>query len=273
MAPLDPGLDAVFAQLLVERVFHATQKLLALHAPRLNGRSYLLVAHRVGVAESQVFQFSAHLAHAQPVSQGRVNVQRLAGDGFLSGGLQVFQRAHVVQPVRELDKHHAHVRDHGEQHLAHVFGLAVLAIGEFDFVDVGDALDDVGHLVAEAGGNLLIGGGRVFYRVVQQTGGDGGRIHLHLGQHFGHFERMNNVGLARGAHLPAMMLDAELPRFAYESYVIGGPVGVDLLEQCLQTPVNGLLIDLAHRSLRLSRSSRDRARYLCRNGLPDSRHA
>jgi hypothetical protein len=70
-----------------------------------------------------------------------------------------------------------------------------------------------------------------------------------------------------------MMLDAELPRLAYQSDVIGGPVGVDLLEQCLQTAVNGLLVDLAHRSLRLSRGSRDRARYLCRNGLPDSRHA
>jgi len=47
------------------------------------------------------------------------------------------------------------------------------AIGELDLVDIGDALDDVGHLVAEAGGNLLIGGGRVLNRVVQQAGGDG----------------------------------------------------------------------------------------------------
>ena len=145
------GFDAVFAQLLVERIFHAAQKLLALHAPRFNGRSHLLVAHRVGVTEGQVFQFSAHLAHAQPVSQGRIDVQSLAGDGFLAVGLQVLERAHVVQPVGQLDEHHAHIRYHGQQHLAHVFCLAVFAIGELDFVDFGDALDDVGHLVAKFG--------------------------------------------------------------------------------------------------------------------------
>ncbi len=272
-APLDAGLDAVFAQLLGERVFHAAQELLALDAPGFNGCSDLLIAHRIGVAEGQVFQFAAHFAHAQPVSQRRVNVERLAGDGLLAVGLQMLERAHVVQPVGQLDEHHAHIRDHGQQHLAHVFCLAVLAIGELDFVDLGDALDDVGHLVAEAGGNLLIGGGSVFHRVVQQARGDGGRVHLHLRQHFGHFKRMNNVRLARGAHLPVMMLDAELPRLADQRNVFGGPVGVDLLEQCLQTPAHGLLIDLAHHRLRLPRRSRDRARYLCRNGLPDSRHA
>ncbi len=63
--------------------------------------------------------------------------------------------------------------DHGQQHLAHVFGLAVFAVGELDLVDLGDAFDDVGDLIAEAGFNFLVGGGRVFDRVVQQAGGDG----------------------------------------------------------------------------------------------------
>jgi hypothetical protein len=181
------------------------RKLLALDAPRLDGRRDLLVADRVGVAEGQVFQLAAHLAHAQPVSQRRVNVLGLAGDGLLAVRLQVLQGAHVVQPVGQLDEHHAHVRDHGQQHLAHVFSLAVFAIGKLDLVDLGDALDDVGHLVAEAGGNLLVGGGRVLDRVVQQAGGDGRRVHLHLRQHLGHLERMDDVRLAGGPHLPFMM--------------------------------------------------------------------
>ncbi len=100
------------------------------------------------------------------MSQGGVDVQRLARDGLLAVGLQVLQGAHIVQPVGQLDQHHPHIRDHGQQHLAHVFGLAVLAIGELDLVDIGDALDDVGHLVAESGGNLFVGGGRVLDRVV-----------------------------------------------------------------------------------------------------------
>ena len=40
-------------------------------------------------------------------------------------------------------------RDHGQQHLADVLRLAVFAVGELDFVDLGDALDDVRDLLAE----------------------------------------------------------------------------------------------------------------------------
>ena len=200
-APLHARLDAVFAQLLHQRVFHAAQKLLALDAPRLHRRRHLLVAHRIGVAEGQVLKFAAHLAHAQPVRQRRVDVLRLAGNRLLPIRLQVLQGAHVVQPVGQLDEHHAHIGHHGQQHLAHVFGLAVFAVGKLDFVDLGDALDDVGHLVAKLLGNLFVGGRRVFDRVVQQAGGNGGRVHLHLRQHLGNFKRMNDIRLAGGAHL------------------------------------------------------------------------
>ena len=215
-APLHARLDVVLAQLLDKRVFHAAQELFALDAPRFDGRGNLLVAHRIGVAEGQVFKLAAHLAHAQPVRQRSVDVQRFAGDGLLPLRFQVLQGAHVVQPVGQLDQHHAHVGHHGQQHLAHIFCLAVFAVGKLDLVDLGDALDDVRHLVAESLANFLVGGRRVFHGIVQQGGGDGRRVQLHLRQHFGHLERMNDVGLARGAHLPLVVLDAELPRLADE---------------------------------------------------------
>ena len=156
--------------------------------------------------------------------------------------------------------------------------MAILAVGKLDLVDIGDALDDVGHLFAEASRNLLAGGGRVLYRVVQKARGDGRRVHLHLRQHFGHFERMNNVRLTRGAHLPAMMLEAELPGFADQREVIAGPVGVNQVEKGFDPPVNGMLIHeelvrAMHLWLRLPGRSRGHARNLCRNGLRDRRHA
>ena len=63
----------------------------------------------------------------------------------------MFERAHIVQAVSQLDEHDAHIGDHGEQHLANVFSLAVFAIGELDLVDLSDALDDVGDLITEVG--------------------------------------------------------------------------------------------------------------------------
>jgi hypothetical protein len=155
-APFDAGLDVVLAQLLNQRVFHAAQELLALSAAGFNGCRNLFVTDGVNIAEGQILQLAAHLSHAQPMSQGSVDVHGLAGNGQLALRLQIFQGAHVVQPVGQLDQHHAHIRNHGQQHLAHVFGLAVLAIGELDLVYIGDALDNVGHLLAEVGHNLVM---------------------------------------------------------------------------------------------------------------------
>ncbi len=201
-------------QLLHQRVFHAAQELLALHAPRFHRRRYPLVAHRIGVAEGQVLKLAAHLAHAQPVRQRSINVLRLARNRLLPLRLQVLQRAHVVQPVGQLDQHHAHIRHHRQQHLAHVFRLAVFAVGELDLVDLGHALDNVRHLVAEALRNLLARGLRVLHGVVQQRRRNGRRVQLHLHQHLRYLERVHNIGLATQARLPLVVCDAELPRLS-----------------------------------------------------------
>ena len=275
-APLHARLDVVFAQLLDQRVFHAAQKLLALDAPGLDGRRHLLVAHRIGVAEGQVFELAAHLAHAQAVRQRSVDVQGLAGNRFLAIGLQVLQRAHVVQAVGQLDEDHAHIGDHGQQHLANVFSLAVFAVGKLDFVDLGNALDDVRHLVAELRLDLLVGGRRVFNRIVQQAGGNGRRVHLHLRQHLGHFQRVDDVGLAGGAHLPLMMLDAELPGLANQGNIFAGTIGLDLAEQGFKSLIDqalrrGWLRGARHR-LRLPSRNPGRAFSICRDDLPGTRH-
>ena len=87
-------------------------------------------------------------------ASGRVDVEGFAGDLLLLLGLQVLERAHVVQAVGELDDDDANVGDHGEQHLADVLGLVVFAVGELDLVELGDAFDDVRDLLAEALGDL-----------------------------------------------------------------------------------------------------------------------
>ena len=202
----------------------------------------------------------------------------LAGDGLAALWLEVFQGAHIVQPVGELDQNHAHVGDHGQQHLAHIFGLPVLAIGKLDLVDIGDAFDDAGHLLAESGFDLLVGGGRIFNRVVQQAGGNGGRVHAHIGQDLGHFERMNDVRLAGGPHLAFVVVDAELPGLADQLDVFAGAIGVDLLQECFNALVDGLLflsllVGVAHHRLRLPLRGQGRAKYLYRFNLPVYRHS
>ncbi len=189
----------------------------------------------------------------------------------LAVGLQVLERAHVVQAVGQLDEHHAHVGDHGQKHLADVLGLAVFAVGELDLVDLGDAFDDVGDLVAKVGFDLLAGGGSIFDRIVEQAGGDGGRVQLHLRQNFSDFKGMDDVGLAGGAHLPFVMLDAEFPGFADQFNVFAGAVGLNLAEKRFKSRVNRGIG--SQRYLMSSIRARRRvAGDIGRDLLPGSRH-
>ena len=64
-------------------------------------------------------------------------------------GRQVAERAHVVGAVGELDQDDADVARHREEHLAEVLGLLLLARGEVDLADLGDAVDQAGDLLAE----------------------------------------------------------------------------------------------------------------------------
>jgi hypothetical protein len=119
-------------------------------------------------------------------------------------------------------------------------------LGELDFVDFGDALDDVGDLLAEFGDDVFGGDRGVFDGVVEEAGGDGGGVELHLGEDEGDLQRMEDVGLAGGAELAVMVLEAELPGLADDVGVVGGTIGVDgvqepakLLPEQVRDPLNG----------------------------------
>ena len=198
--------------LVFERADDAVQKGLALAAQALDLVGELRVGEGVGVAEGEVFELAAQLAHAEAVRERSVDLERLARDALLLLRAQVLERAHVVQAVGELDDDHAHVGDHGEQHLADVLGLVVFAVGELDLVELGDAFDDVRDLLAEALGDLGGGDVGVFDGVVQQAGGDGGGVHLQFGEDLRDFERMDDVGLAGGALLSADAAGCRRPR-------------------------------------------------------------
>ena len=181
--------------------------------------------------EGQVFQFAADLAHAQPVGDGRVDVQGFARDLLLPLLREILQGAHVVQAVGQLDEHHADVVHHGQHHLAHVLGLRLFGGSEIDFADLGDALDDVGHLLAELRLDLVHGHGGVFHGVVQQPGDDGGGVQPHVRQHDGDFQGMHQVGFARLAHLSFVMLFGEFVGLLHQGLVFGGAVGADFAQK------------------------------------------
>ena len=137
----------------------------------------------------------------------------------------MFERAHVVQAVGQLDEHHADVIHHGQHHLAQIFGLLLFAGGEIDGADFGDSLDDMRDLFAKFLADINDGHRGIFNGVMQQAGGDGDGVHLHLGQNQRDFEGMNQVGLAGGAALSGVVFLGKLVGFADEFEIVVGPVG------------------------------------------------
>ena len=193
-----------------------------------------LVGLRLEVAERQLLELVLHLAHAEPVGDRRVDVARLLGDRDAPLLGQVVERPHVVQPVGELDEDDADVVDHRQQHLAEVLGLPLLARREADGADLGDPFDDVGDLGAEQLLDPLDGGQRVLDDVVEEAGGDGDGVELHVGQEVGDGEGVDQVGLAGMADLSPVLEGREDVGPPEQLDVGVRAVGPDFFEEILE---------------------------------------
>ena len=164
------------------------------------------------------------------------------------------QRAHVVQPVGELDQDDADVLRHREQHLAEALGLRVLARVELDLVELGDAVDHVGDRLAERRLDLRLGDRGVLHHVVEEGGGEPLRVQAPLRQDARDRERMRDVGLAGLAELAAMGRVREFERALDER---------DVRRRQVIAEVSGELRYFRHARSSGPCAADDRGRQLC----------
>ena len=141
------------------------------------------------------------------------------------------ERAHVVEPVGELDQQDADVVRHGEQELAQILGGALILALRLDLGELGDAVDEPGDVLAEQLLDLGRGRQRVLDRVVEDGGDDRLVVEMEVGEDAGDLDRMAVIGVARGAGLRAVRLHRE-DVGAVEQRLVGvGIVAPDLLDQ------------------------------------------
>ena len=193
-----------------------------------------LVGLRIEIAERQLLELVLDLAHPEAVGDGRVDVARLLGDLHAALLGQMVERPHVVEAIGELDEDDADVVDHRQEHLAEVLRLALFARRERDGAELGDAFDDVRHFRTEELLDALDRRERVLHHVVEQAGGDGDGVELHVGEKVGDGERMNEVRLAGMAHLSAVLERREDVRAAQELDVSVRAVRPDFFQQVLE---------------------------------------
>lgn len=151
-----------------------------------------------------------------------------------------------MQPVREFDGHDADVVTGGDEHLAERLGLGGGAV--VDLLQLGDAVDEVGDLLAELLADLLEGHLGVLDRVVEEGGGQGRGLRAEFGEDEGDGERVGDVRLAALAELAPVGRLRQFVRPAQDGQVglgvvravgvrdvadgVGQPVAAGGAEQC-----------------------------------------
>src|SRR5450759_779363 len=92
-----------------------------------NKSSQSPVLIRVQIAECEVLHLPLELVYPKPVGERDVNLHGLLGNTLLLVLAQVLQRSHVVQSVGKLDQDHPQICSHGEEDLADVLKVGLLA--------------------------------------------------------------------------------------------------------------------------------------------------
>ena len=192
--PGDRRLDASASDVALELVDDTREVLIPRGCP-LGHQAFDLVVH-LGIEgpEREILKFPLHGVHAQAMCQGGVDLEGFARLLLLLLRRHERQGAHIVKAVGELDDEHANVARHRDHHLAHGFGSGCLAVR--DAIELGDAIDEIGHLIAEVLAQLLEGIAGVLDRVVQERSRQGRSRHAELGQDRRHGERVRDVGIS-----------------------------------------------------------------------------
>ena len=232
-AARDLGRDVDLVELAQQLRGGLVDVLLAVGAPLGDHRLDLRVLPRVERLERDVLELPLQLVDAEPMCERPVDVERLARLLHLRLAAPVLERAHVVEPVGQLDEDDPHVAGHREDHLAVVLRLRVLAALEADAGQLRDALDELGDLVAELVAHLLDRDLGVLDDVVHERGRDRLVVEPQLGADLGGAERVVDEVLARAALLALVRLGGEGERAGQQLPVDFRVVGRDLGEQLL----------------------------------------
>ena len=179
--------------------------------------------------ERDILQLPLDLLHAEPVRQRRIDLHGLHGLGHLLCRGLVFEGAHIVQPVRDLDEDNADVLAHGHEHLAQILHLLLFHCGILDAGQLGDTLDQLGHRPAEQARDLVEARIRVLHDLVEQLLVEVGVVVGHLvpadlGHDLRHGQRMDDIGFAGFAQLHFMFFVGVFKRALYYIQIGGGRI-------------------------------------------------
>ena len=173
---------------------------------RVEPRGYDFIGFRIKFAECQIVELLAHLVHAHAAGERRIDFKRLFGGAAASLRRHVLERAHIVQPVGELDQKHAHVIGDRQQQFAEIFRLLGLFGDEVEFFELGQPLDQPADVVTEQAVDFGTRGLGILNGVVQEGRRDGRVVELEVGENGRDLDRMGEIRIAGCAPLLTVRL-------------------------------------------------------------------
>ena len=218
---------STFASSVAEHLARLRDGGLAVGPPLGDHLLDLGVLARVQDLERAVLELPLDRVDAEAVGERRVDLERLLRLADLGLLALVLDRAHVVEPVGELDQDDADVLRHRDDHLPVVLGVRLLAGLEGGPGQLRDALDQLGDLVAELGADLVELGLGVLDDVVQEGGGERLLVEMELGADLRDRPRMVDERLAGAAGLAFVRGRGEVERAREEILVDAGVVRLD----------------------------------------------
>lgn len=141
-------------------------------------------------------QFTAELVHAQPISDGAVDIQCFFGDTTALFGVERADRAHIVEPISQFDDDHPNIPGHCQRHFLKVFGLCLGSCFEADVRELTDTVNQFSDSFTKLGLQRIFGDPGVFDDIMQHRRHQTLVIHPHIRENFSDLKGMDDVGIA-----------------------------------------------------------------------------
>ena len=124
---------------------------------------------RIQITKRDILHLPFDRRNPEPMRNRTENFQRLVRDPALAFFRLVFERAHIMQPVRQLDQNDADVLRHGDEHFAVILVLLLFLGPELDLLQLGQAVDEHGAVSPKFRDDLFKRDGRIFHDIMQEA--------------------------------------------------------------------------------------------------------
>ena len=204
------ALDARTFELIAKHPNRLIYKSFAFFSFLLNIAYQLIIFLGFHISKTQVFQFTLDIGYPQSIGKRCKNIERFFCYTHLFFGLDIFERTHIVKPVRQFYQDNANILRHRQEHLTEALYLLFFLRLELKSAEFRHAIDKTGDLGTELFGNIVERDTCILCYIVQKSRADRDRINTKCRQYLRNTKRMCNIFIPALSELVAMCNISEL---------------------------------------------------------------